>query len=157
MKENYHKFNTQNILGISQLHGYQCLYTKELSFYHKLKFLNPCSKGVQRGEIFATPPPSWQNLNCKFETCGFLDNLKVHIQSNYLTSTTLSLLQTKLAEKTANKFLCSSLFSFKFKNSVKAPIFVLGGATPHPGYRSWGTAPCPPVYALALLLCNLVV
>ena len=38
------------------------------------------------------------NMNGKFKTFGFLDTLKVHIQSNYLTSTTLSLLQTKLAK-----------------------------------------------------------
>ena len=35
-------------------------------------------------------------VNLKF---GFLDTLKVHIQSNYLSSTNLSLLQTKQAEK----------------------------------------------------------
>ena len=40
-----------------------------------------------------------QNLNCKLKTFGFLVTLKVHIQSNYLAGTTLSLLQTKLAEK----------------------------------------------------------
>ena len=28
------------------------------------------------------------DLNCKFKTFGFLDTLKVHIQSNYITSTT---------------------------------------------------------------------
>ena len=38
-------------------------------------------------------------LNCKYNTFGFLNTLKVHIQSNYLTRTTLSLLQTKRAEK----------------------------------------------------------
>ena len=31
-----------------------------------------------------------QNLNRKFKTLGFLDTLKVHIQSNYLTDTTFS-------------------------------------------------------------------
>ena len=40
-----------------------------------------------------------QNLNCKCITFGFLDTLKVHIQANYLVSTTLSLLQIKLVEK----------------------------------------------------------
>ena len=29
-----------------------------------------------------------EDLNCKFKTFGFLDSLKVHIQSNYITSTT---------------------------------------------------------------------
>ena len=37
----------------------------------------------------------------KSKTFGFLDTLKEHIQSNNLGSNTLSLLQTKLAEKTA--------------------------------------------------------
>jgi len=38
-------------------------------------------------------------MNRKFKTFGFLDTFKVHIQSNYLTSTASSLLQTKLAKK----------------------------------------------------------
>ena len=50
------------------------------------------------------PPPKsfWggANLNCKFKTLDFLDTLKVYtIQSNYHTRTTLSLHQTKHAEK----------------------------------------------------------
>ena len=52
------------------------------------------TKGVYRNKSGG----GGQNLNCKFKTFGFLDTLKVHIQSNYLTSTTLSLLQTELAE-----------------------------------------------------------
>ena len=39
------------------------------------------------------------SLNCKFKTFGILDTSKVRIQSNYLASTTLFLLQTKLADK----------------------------------------------------------
>ena len=46
---------------------------------------------------------NFQNLNRKFKTFGFLDTLNVHIQSNYLTSTTISLLQTKIAEKNIKK------------------------------------------------------
>jgi len=33
----------------------------------------------------------------KFKAFGFLDTLKVHIQSNYLENTALSLLHTKLS------------------------------------------------------------
>ena len=61
-----------------------------------------------------TPIERGGNLNCKLKTFGFMDTLKVHIQSNYLTSTTLSLIQTKLAEKPETNFLCSLLFSFRF-------------------------------------------
>ena len=50
-----------------------------------------------------------QNMNRKFKTFGTLDPLKVHIQFNYLTSTTLSILQTKLA----NFFFI--LFTLKFQ------------------------------------------
>ena len=61
---------------------------------------------------FAPPPGAprggGQTLNCKFKTFGFLDTLKVHIQSNYLASTTLSRLQTKLAEKKQTIFFMSS-------------------------------------------------
>ena len=55
-------------------------------------------------KLFCFPPPrkellgGWQNLNCKFQTFGFLDTVKEHIQSNYLPIATLSLLKTKLAE-----------------------------------------------------------
>ena len=71
------------------------------------------AKGVHRNKSGGgnmTPPCTKKflggrkNLNRKFKTFGFLDTLKVNIQYNYLTSTTLSLLQTKLAEKTANYF-----------------------------------------------------
>ena len=50
-----------------------------------------------------TPIGRGGNLNCKLKTFGFMDTLKVHIQSNYLPTTTLSLLQTKLAEKPETK------------------------------------------------------
>jgi len=54
--------------------------------------------------------PRGGDLNCKFKTFGFLDNLKLRIKSNYLASNTLSLLQTKLAEKNSKQiFLFSSL------------------------------------------------
>ena len=93
-----------------------------LSFFPNL--LNPASerKGVYRNKsrggkicakrkIFFCPPlgasRGGQNSNCKVITLGFLDIrhkykiLKRHTYSpnNYLLSTTLSLLQTKLAEK----------------------------------------------------------
>ena len=69
--------------------------------------------------IFCPPPRSSKggaHLNCKFIIFGFLDTLKVHIQSNYLTSPTMSLLQTKPpGKKTTNYFFsCSSFFSFRF-------------------------------------------
>ena len=60
---------------------------------------------------FASPPLGaprgrGQNLNCNSKL-SFLDTLKLHNvtkhkQSYYLTMTTLSLIQTKLAEKPAN-------------------------------------------------------
>ena len=51
-----------------------------------------------------------QNFNCKLKTFGLLDTLKVHMQSIYPTST-LSLLQTKIAEKNTKLiFICSSLY-----------------------------------------------
>ena len=54
-------------------------------------------------------------FNCKLKTFDFLDTLKVQIQSSYFTSTTLSLLQRKLAETNSKLILlCSSLFSFRF-------------------------------------------
>ena len=89
-----------------------------------------------------------QNLNCKFKTFGFLDTLKIHLQSNYLTSTTLSLLQTKLAEKESKLiFLCSSLFSFRIKKCDSSE-FQGGGPTPHPLQVQRGIARlAPPVYA----------
>ena len=63
--------------------------------------------------LFFAPPPGaprgGAHLNCKFIIFGFLDTLKVHIQSNYLKSTTLSLLQTKPPGKKNNK-----LFFFMF-------------------------------------------
>ena len=58
---------------------------------------------AKREKNFAPPPKSFwggANLNRKFKTLDFLDTLKVYtIQSNYHTRTTLSLHQTKLAEK----------------------------------------------------------
>ena len=58
--------------------------------------------------FFAPPPRSSKggaHLNCKFIIFGFLDTWKVHIQSNYLTSPTMSLLQTKPpGKKTTNYF-----------------------------------------------------
>ena len=81
-------------------------------FYITVISLN---KGVHRNKsmggpefVFVPHPPrssyrgGGKNLNCKFKTFGLLDTLKVHIQTNYLTRTNFSLLQTKLAEKTAN-------------------------------------------------------
>ena len=56
----------------------------------------------EASNFFAPPRSFWgggRNLNCKLKTFDFLTTLKVHIQSNYLATTTLSLLQTKLAEK----------------------------------------------------------
>ena len=72
--------------------------------YAKRNIISPPLRSSQGG----------QNLNCKFKTFGFLDDLdtlKVHIQSSYLASTTLSLLQTKIAEKNTKLiFICSSLY-----------------------------------------------
>ena len=74
-------------------------------------------------KIFFCPPlgasRGGQNSNCKFITLGFLDIrhkykiLKRHTYSpnNYLLSTTLSLLQTKLAEK-KHCFQFLQVFSF---------------------------------------------
>ena len=42
------------------------------------------------GKICVKRKGGGQNLNRKFKTLGFLDTLKVHIQSNYLTDTTFS-------------------------------------------------------------------
>jgi len=81
---------------------------------------------------FAPPPGAprgGQTLNCKFKTFGFLDTLMVHIQSNYLASTTLSRLQTKLAEKKANKFFYVLHFSVSDLKSVLA-VSSRGGGTP---------------------------
>ena len=77
-------------------------------------------KGLYKISEFFLPPPlrdprGGPNLNCKLKTFGFLDTLKVYIQSNYLSSTTLSLLPTKLAEKKLI-VLCSLLFIFRFEN-----------------------------------------
>ena len=74
------------------------------------------SKGVYRinlggGDNMRKP----QNLNCKFKKFGFLDILKAHIQSNYLTRTTLSYLQTKLAEKKQEtNFIMFSILQLQF-------------------------------------------
>ena len=61
------------------------------------------------------------NLNPKFKTFGFLYTLKVNIKSNYLTSNTLSLLQTKLEEKKQliNFFMFSTL-QFQIMGGVGA-------------------------------------
>ena len=69
-----------------------------------------------------------QNLNCKFKTFGFLDTLNVHIQSNYLTSTTLSLIQTKLAGKNCKLIfyvLHSSVSNFKSVIALRKSEFLL--------------------------------
>jgi len=71
------------------------------------------------------------NLNPKFKTFGFLYTLKVNIQSNYLTSNTLSPRQTKLEEK-------KQLINF---------FYVLHSSISDYGWGG-GTAPFPPVYAL---------
>ena len=94
--------------------------------------------GVQicaRQNFFAPPKEllgGGANMNCKFKTFGFLDTVKVRIiQSNYLTNNTLSLLQTKLAEKNSELILLQSSVS-DLKGQIEG-----------------GTAPCPPpVYAL---------
>ena len=63
--------------------------------------------------LLGAPKGGGQNLNCKFKTFGFLDTVKVH--TNYHTSTTFYLIQTRLAKKQQSNFLCSSLFSFILK------------------------------------------
>ena len=79
---------------------------------------------------------SAKNLNCKFKTFGILDTLKVHIQSNYPTSSTLSLLQTKLAEK-KNYFFMFFTLQFQILNCDRFTGL-------------WGHCPLapPPLYAL---------
>ena len=76
-------------------------------------------KGLYRNKRIFLPPPlrdprGGPNLNCKLKTFGFLDTLKVYIQSNYLSSTTLSLLPTKLAEKKQQTY-CFMFFTLHFQ------------------------------------------
>ena len=47
-----------------------------------------------------TPIERGGNLNCKLKTFGFMDTLKVHIQSNYLTCTT----SNKTSRKNSTRF-----------------------------------------------------
>ena len=83
-----------------------------------------------------------QNLNCKFKTFGFLDTLKVHIQSNYLANTTLSLLQTKLAGKNSELIFFPLHFSVLDLKSV-IDLSSRGVGVP--------PLPLPPVYHLAYI------
>ena len=70
---------------------------------------------INLGGPLRAPRGGGQNLKRKFKTVGFLDTLKVHIQSNYLTSTTSSPNQTKLAEKNS-KLIFLILFTLQFQN-----------------------------------------
>ena len=85
---------------------------------------------MREAKFFCPPqgtPRGGANMNCKFKTFGFLDTVKVRIiQSNYLTNNTLSLLQTKLAEKNSELILLQSSVS-DLKGQIEG-----------------GTAPCPP-------------
>ena len=82
-----------------------------------------------------------QNLKYKFKTFGFLDTFKVHIQSNYLTDTTLSLLQTELAE-TNIKLIFYALHSSV--SDLKSVIALNSRGVRPPFTGQGGTAPLDP-------------
>ena len=126
--------------------------------------LMPCNKGAYRnksgggGKIcpnrnFFCPPPlellGGHNLNHKFKTFGFLDNLKVHIHytvqlpyKDYFISPS-----NKTSKKTQKINVFNTLHSSDQKNVIT--LSSRGGATPLPFNRRQGRCPpCPPLYAL---------
>ena len=90
-------------------------------------------------------PRGGQTLNCKLKTFCFLDTLKVHVQSKTLASTTLSLLQTKLAEKNSKLIFMLLPLQFQIWKVTKLWVLQFTGL--------WGALPpSSPVYGLNYLM-----